>query len=212
MQTIRFSPLDVLPDAPIVALGPISAAFLERGTPSVHSAAAFVQRLPYGGNSRAGDSLALFDDSQGTCTTKHGVIARLAEELGLPITRCEGFYPLTDKIVTGVEEILGEYGLTYLPRAHCFLVYRDHYIDLTEGNCTGKNGLIESYFRIYDVVAEQTPEEYDALYRQFYAEACETEPAFARLGVDGMLEVRKRCGAVNAAACQRQARERELLV
>jgi hypothetical protein len=129
-------------------------------------------------------------------------VARLAKELELSVYRCEGLYPLTDKIVNGVDAILADYGLPYIPRTHCFLSHENIYIDLTEGNCTGKNSTIENYFSLFRVEPEQTQSEVDSFYRRQYSAICAENPVFARVGVEGMLEVLKRCQTQNIALCQ----------
>ncbi len=203
MITIHFSPIETLPNAVIQPKGVVSNAFIGRGLKTFRDAAYYVNRLPYGHNSSSGNAMILFDDGFGTCFPKHGLIARLAEELEIPVYRYEGFYALTDKIVTGVGAILAKCGLSYIPRIHCFLNYEQDYIDLTEGNCTGKNGLIETYLKIFRVKPEQTQSEVDDTYRSYYAEVCAADPVFAQVGVDGMFEILKRCEAVNTALCQR---------
>lgn len=37
------------------------------------------------------------------------------------------------------------YGLSFIPQIHCFLEYQLYRVDLTEGNCNGKNKTIEDY-------------------------------------------------------------------
>jgi hypothetical protein len=202
MMMIHFSPVEVLPNMVLQQSGPVSKAFLDRGLTSFHQAAAYVSGLPYGANTSSDNSMILLKDGFGTCLTKHGIIARLAEELGLSVYRCEGFYPLTDEIVTGAGKILAEHGLTYIPRTHCFLVFEEQYVDLTEGNCTGKNGLVEKYFKIFRVKPEQTEAEVDQMYRTYFSEVCKTDPAFARMGIEGMFQVLERCRALNTAACE----------
>lgn len=210
MITIHFAPIETLPAAAIQPRGLVSEALLARGVKTFQEAARHVNGLPYGYNSTAENALILFTDGFGTCLTKHGLIARLAAELQLPVDRCEGFYPLTDKIVTGVGAILAEYGLPYIPRTHCFLAYEKYYIDLTDGNCTGKNGLIESYLKIFHVKPEQSKAEADETCCRFYGEVCAADPVFARVGVAGMLDILKRCEALNTALCQLRPRHSEI--
>ncbi len=170
---------------------------------TVPQAANYVKRLPYGRNRTTEDSMILFQDGFGNCLAKHGIIARLAEELELAIYRHEGFYRLNDQIVTGVGAILAANGLSYIPRTHCFLSFEKKYVDLTDGNCTGKNGLIEEYIEITRVKPEQTQAEADLMIRDFYSRICEVDADFARLGIEGMLEVLERCVALNSALCER---------
>jgi hypothetical protein len=201
MIHIHFSSVGSLPEAVISSQGLVSEAFLHRGVTTFQQAAYYVKNLPYGYNNSADDAMIIFEDGFGTCLTKHGLVARLAKELDLSVYRCEGIYPLTDKIVSGVDEILAEYGLPFIPRVHCFLFYQDNYIDLTEGNCNGKNGLVEYYLEIFRVEPEQIESERYEFYRRYYSTICLENPVFARVGVDGMLETLKRCEAKNASLC-----------
>lgn len=200
MLDIKFSPVQTLPDSDIQPTGTVSKAFLSLGLTRFREAAEYVHQLPYG-NSPSEKAMSIFEEGFGTCLVKHGIIARLAEEEGLDVYRCEGFYPLTDKLVTGVGAILAGYDLPHLPRIHCFLEYRKAYIDLTEGNCTGKNGPLEEYLEIFRVPAEQTPEQTHEMYRNFYSKICSTDPVFARVGVEGLFEALNRCKALNASLC-----------
>ena len=128
----------VFPDKSITQAGPISEEFLGLDIRSFHEACRYVHNLPYGYNSNRDDLMILFKEKMGTCSTKHAVIATLAAELGLPITRGVGIYPMTEAIVAGAHKILYEYSLPYVPMIHCFLEYGDYRVDLTEGNRNGK--------------------------------------------------------------------------
>ena len=137
--------LTVFPDKTISRDGVISAEFLNRGIKSFLDACRYIQTLLYGYNTNRDDLMALFKENKGTCTTKHAVIATLAEEVGLPIEKKIGIYAMTENIVTGTNEILKKYGLPYVPMVHCFLAYDDFRVDLTEGNNNGKNRPIEDF-------------------------------------------------------------------
>ena len=74
---------------------------------------------------------------------------------------------------------------------------------MTEGNCTGKKGMIRDYLKIFKVEADRRQEDVDRDDREYFAELCGEVPAFARLGVEAMLEVLGECEEMNAAACSR---------
>jgi len=84
------NPFTVFPDKGITEAGPISKTFLILAIRSFLEACKYVHALPYGYNSDRDDLMILFQERMGTCTTKHAVIATLAAELGLPITRGSG--------------------------------------------------------------------------------------------------------------------------
>jgi hypothetical protein len=132
-----------LPDAEIKLLGEISKKFLELGIKSFKQACEYVNNIEYGYNSNYDDKLIFFKEKKGTCTSKHAVIAGLAEELNIPLYKHVGVYKFTEEISTGANEILKKYNIPYVPMVHCFLVYRNLRFDLTEGNCNGKNTTID---------------------------------------------------------------------
>lgn len=136
---------DKLPNAPIIPSGEISRKFLELGIESFKEACNYVHNIDYGYNTNYEDKMIFFKENKGTCTTKHGVIAGLAEELNIALFKHVGVYKFTEEISTDANEILEKYEIPFVPMAHCFLVYKDFRFDLTEGNCNGKNMSIEEF-------------------------------------------------------------------
>jgi hypothetical protein len=143
---------DNLPDKEITSVGLISNKFLELGVTSFKEACLHVHNMEYGYNSDKDSKMILFIEGKGSCTTKHGVIATLAEELGIPLYKKVGIYKFTEEISTGTDEILKKYNLPYVPMVHCFLVYKDFKFDLTEGNNNGKNTSIEEFIHEEKVI------------------------------------------------------------
>ncbi len=135
----------VFPNKSIEAAGPVSRTFIDLGADDFASACRYVHELPYGYNSDRDDLMILFKEKMGSCTTKHAVIATLAAEMGIPVHKYVGVYAMTETLVTGTGGILERYELPYLPMVHCFLVYKDHRVDLSEGNRNGKNGPIDDF-------------------------------------------------------------------
>jgi len=158
--------LIVFPDKVITKAGIISVEFQSRGIRSFLGACRYVHELPYGYNSDRDDLMILFKEEMGTCTTKHAVIATLAAELGLPITRGVGIYPMTEAIVTGTNKILAEYSLPYVPMIHCFLEYELYRVDLTEGNRNGKNRPIDDFLYTDRVEATISAKDEYMIYRK----------------------------------------------
>lgn len=160
----------VFPDKAITEAGPISAEFRGLGIRSFHEACRYVHDLPYGYNSDRDDLMILFKKKMGTCSTKHAVIATLASELGLPITRGVGIYPMTEAIVTGADKILSQYNLPYVPMIHCFLEYGNNRVDLTEGNRNGKNQPIDDFLFTDRVEATISAKDEYMIYRRALSE------------------------------------------
>jgi len=160
----------VFPEKAIIGTGPVSKEFLALGIRSFLDACRYVNELPYGYNSDRDDLMILFKEKMGTCTTKHAVIATLAAELGLPITRGVGIYAMTEAIVTGTDKILAEYSLPYVPMIHCFLEYGHHRVDLTEGNHNGKNRPIDGFLYTDRVAAAISAKDEYMIYRRALSE------------------------------------------
>ncbi|MHA2182446.1 MAG: hypothetical protein ACXAAH_13585 [Promethearchaeota archaeon] len=134
---------DKLPDAEIKPVGKISRKFLELRINSFKQACEYVHTIEYGYNTNYDDKLIFFKEKKGTCTSKHAVIASLAEELSIPLYKHVCVYKFTEEISIGANEILKKYNIPYVPMVHCFLVYKNLRFDLTEGNCNGKNTTID---------------------------------------------------------------------
>jgi hypothetical protein len=158
--------LIVFPDKVITKAGILSVEFQSMGIRSFIEACRYVHALPYGYNSDRDELMILFKEKMGTCTTKHAVIATLAAELHLPITRGVGIYAMTEAIVTGTDKILAEYSLPYVPMVHCFLEYGNYRADLTEGNHNGKNRPINDFLYTDRVAATISAKDEYMIYRR----------------------------------------------
>jgi hypothetical protein len=200
-----------LPDREIQQGGVVGDAFLRRGITTFREACQWVRDLPYGPNSRPQEpadgrsspvnAVVLFEDNRGTCFTKHGVIARLAGELGLNVYKNLGFYRLNDDIVTGVGEVLAPQGLTFIPQIHCFLEYGRCRVDLTEGNCHGKNKTIEVYDFVVRVAPESSRDELQRLYADHLKLYLSFEPRLAALAVSTITDLMMACNQVLMSRC-----------
>ena len=129
---------DNLPNAEIKPVGEFSIRFLDLGIKTFKDACDYVHNIDYGYNTNYEDKMIFFKENKGTCTTKHAVIAGLAQELEIPLYKHVCVYKFTEEITTGVTEILKKFEIPYIPMTHCFLVYENYRFDLTEGNHNGK--------------------------------------------------------------------------
>ncbi len=143
---------DNLPDVELIPSGPISSYFLKLGIKTFKNAGKFVHDMEYGYNSNKDDKMILFKENKGTCTTKHAVIAALAKELDIPLRKHVGVYRFTEDVSKGANNIVEKYNIPYIPLTHCFLVYKNHRFDLTEGNNNGKETTIDEF--IYEEEVE----------------------------------------------------------
>jgi hypothetical protein len=191
---VKMGPIERLPDAGIPANGPAGDAFLRRGISTFRHACRWVQDLPYGPNTQHLSAMSLFSDGQGTCFSKHGVIARLAQEIGLDVHKNIGFYRLNDEIVSGVYAILEPHGLSFLPQMHCFLEHGGAHVDLTEGNSHGKNKTIDTYDFVVRVAPEPALEELRRLFADHLERCRSFEPRLAAVPDETVSALLAECG------------------
>lgn len=199
-------PITTLPNPTIQPQGPISKLFLEQGITTFQTACAHVKAMTYGPNSDNQNSLILFEENQGTCTTKHGAIARLAQELDLPIYKNLGFYRLNDSIVNDISPILSPHNLNFIPQIHCFLEFTSsdgtaNRIDLTEGNCNGKNKTIEDYDFVIRVQPDLTHQQHETYYREHLAKYRELAPDLQRFTDEQVLDLLEECDRQTKYQC-----------
>lgn len=181
----------IFPDTPIIGEGDMARTFLDLGIATFHEACLWVHQLPYGYNSDRDDLMILFKEKMGSCTTKHAVIATLASELDLPIHKNVGIYAMTEALVTGTQEILGRYRLPYVPMIHCFLNFRGHWVDLSEGNRNGKNGPIDHFLYTTEVSATISAKEEYRLYRQALRDEILSRPELEGIDMKTVLKARE---------------------
>ena len=183
--------LTVFPEKSLSSAGTISHKFLSLGISSFIDACRYVHELPYGYNSDRDDLMILFKENKGTCTTKHAVISTLAIELNLPIEKHVGIYAMTEDIVTGSKEILEKYNLPYIPMIHCFLVYGEYKVDLSEGNNNGKNRSIEEFLFTQRVEPNISAKAEYLLYRKALKELLLTRKEMDGIEVTQVLHARE---------------------
>lgn len=73
----------------------------------------------------------MLDEKGGTCSTKHALMQRLANEQNIPMSLIVGIYEMSEQNTPGVGEVLKRFGLHSLLEAHCYLRFRGKRIDLT---------------------------------------------------------------------------------
>lgn len=123
-----------IPSTPILPVGPLSKAFLKLGVKAFDDAVLWVYQLPYGRNSDRADYMLIFEELQGTCSTKHAALAALAKECQLPIILKMVICKLDQNLDPKVKPLLERLGVDYVPEAHCYLSCPHGEIDVTFPN------------------------------------------------------------------------------
>lgn len=112
---------------------PISAAFLERGVHTFGQAFVLAQHLPYKRNVDKSDLVCVFTENCGTCSTKHALLKRLADEHSIKdLQLLIGIFKMNSTNTPSVRQTLAKAKLEYIPEAHNYLRYRGEIIDCTK--------------------------------------------------------------------------------
>jgi len=116
---------------PIESNGPISRAFRHQGINSFLKAVEWTHKLPYGRNSDRKNTMQMFDEGRGTCSTKHALLAALCSENGVQTELMLAICKLNRQLEPKVASLLDQLGVDFFPEAHCYLRYEGHDIDIT---------------------------------------------------------------------------------
>lgn len=160
---------ELFSEAPLTGRGPFTAAFLTRGHTDFRSAGRFVCSLPYARNSTPDDPMVVLIEGRGTCSTKHALLRRLANEQALDIALVLGIYEMSERNTPGVGIVLAKYGLTTLPEAHCYLRAGADRIDVTRVYNRIAADPISEFLHEQDIEPDQIGDFKIALHQQFLA-------------------------------------------
>lgn len=123
------------PDFEIKSKGQISKEFIDRDILTFNQASIFVRQLAYGRNVDKDNLASVFTDNCGTCSTKHALLKKLADENNFEkVKLIVGLFQMNKKNTPEISETLQKNKLEYIPEAHCYLKFEDQIIDLTKIN------------------------------------------------------------------------------
>ena len=120
-----------LPDFEIIAHSPISQGICDAGIFTFAQLTQRVAAIPYGRTSSE-SPLAVLIQNRGTCTSKHRLLAEVAQEFHqFTITLTVGIYDMHEENTPGVGAILDAAGVASIPEAHCYLKVDGSRFDFT---------------------------------------------------------------------------------
>lgn len=123
------------PDFDIKSTQRISKEFVERNILTFNQAVLFVRQLTYGRNKDKNNLASVFSDNCGTCSTKHALLKRLADENNFEkVKLIVGLFKMNEKNTPEISATLLQNKLEYIPEAHCYLQFEDQILDLTKIN------------------------------------------------------------------------------
>jgi hypothetical protein len=120
-----------VPNKKIIPVGEISHFFLSKNITNLWGAIDYVKKLPYGRNTDRVNYAQVLIEQRGACSTRHALIAALANEIGVPLNLTLVVFLLTSDNTPKIAQILESSGLTAIPEAHCYLTYDNNVLDIT---------------------------------------------------------------------------------
>jgi hypothetical protein len=121
--------------------------------------AAHVRALPSGHAARPGDPLAVLRDARGTNSSKHHLLATVAQTCGHPeVVLTVGIYAMSELNTPGIGSILEAASVSSIPELHCYLTVDNQRLDFTgllRGSVSPLRSLTAEFFLIPDRLAER---------------------------------------------------------
>lgn len=115
--------------------GEISDRFIKMGISDFDAAAAHIKTLPYKRNKNKENPFCVFNDSGGTCSTKHALLKKLATENSITeIKLILGIFMMNKNNTSAVSRVLNKYNLQEMPEAHTYLKFQNQTLDFTSEN------------------------------------------------------------------------------
>lgn len=176
--------------------GIVSKSFNNLNIKSFTEACKWVERLDYKRNLDKNNKLVLFDELCGTCSTKHALLKRLAEENGSTNLKLVlGIFAMSGKNTPSVKNVLDRYKLKYIPEAHNYLQYHNHMFDFTG------IGVDETKFKVdlleeLEISSDQITDYKVQYHKEFLSRWIETNKIPYTL--DKLWEIREECIAALA--------------
>ena len=112
--------------------GLITEMFTSKGIHTFKEACQFIQDLKYGRTSLGTDIGIVLKELKGTCSSKHGLLASLAEENKQnEIELIVGIFLMSPETHSKLEDCFVDKPFTVIPEAHCYLRYKGERYDYT---------------------------------------------------------------------------------
>lgn len=114
-----------------------STAFRELGIHDFHAACNYLMQLPYGRNANRHDFLLTLQEGKGTCSSKHALLAYLADEnRQMEIELIVGIFLMSVETHPKLTEFFSDKPYECIPEAHCYLRYKGERFDYTDSSDT----------------------------------------------------------------------------
>jgi thiol-disulfide isomerase/thioredoxin len=139
----------------IKSTGQISKEFIDRNILTFNQATLFVKELAYGRNADKNNLASVFTDNCGTCSTKHALLKKLADENNFETLKLiVGIFRMNKNNTPEISATLLQNNLDFIPEAHCYLKFEDQILDLTKINSNPKD-FVDDLIEEIEILPEQ---------------------------------------------------------
>lgn len=180
------------PDFDIKSTERISKEFVERNILTFNQAVLFVRQLTYGRNEDKNNLASVFADNCGTCSTKHALLKRLADENNFEkVKLIVGLFKMNEKNTPEISATLLQNKLEYIPEAHCYLKFEDQILDLTKIN-SKPTDFLDDLIEEIEITPEQITD-YKVHYHKNYLITWLDNNKQINLSLNDIWKIREQC-------------------
>lgn len=105
------------------------------GISDFEEACEFVKNLPYKRNSNKENIFCILEEEGGTCSTKHALLKRVADENKIRgVILMLGIFKMNSQNTPKIANVLQKYDLREMPEAHNYLKFKNEIHDFTTRN------------------------------------------------------------------------------
>jgi hypothetical protein len=170
----------------------ISDNFIINGVSTFVEAQQYIRKLPYKRNQHKDNKEAVFLEHCGTCSTKHAVLKRLAEE-----NRCSkvalylGIFKMHKKNTPEIATVLDNKKIQYIPEAHNYLRIKGDIVDCTSPTSHAKN-FSDDLLQEIEITPDQITKFKVQYHRDFLVNWLELDGAL-KLSLEELWIIREEC-------------------
>ena len=180
------------PNFDIKSTGRISKEFVDRNILTFNQATLFVKELAYGRNADKNNLASVFADNCGTCSTKHALIKRLADENNFETVKLiVGLFRMNKINTPEISATLLQNNLEFIPEAHCYLKIEELILDLTKIN-SKPTDFLDDLIEEIEISPEQITE-YKVNYHKNYLVTWLDNNKQINLSLNDIWKIREQC-------------------
>ena len=180
------------PNFDIKSTGRISKEFVDRNILTFNQATLFVKELAYGRNADINNLASVFADNCGTCSTKHALIKRLADENNFETVKLiVGLFRMNKINTPEISATLLQNNLEFIPEAHCYLKIEELILDLTKIN-SKPTDFLDDLIEEIEISPEQITE-YKVNYHKNYLVTWLDNNKQINLSLNDIWKIREQC-------------------